>query len=87
MVMASSQVINSSIFMRNRIKDLLTWTVRLTLTSKTSSAKCKFVFIRRVDLLRPKNHIQFTLDDFLAKRQDASVFINMLTDLNKLVGF
>ncbi len=41
----------------------------------------------RVDLLRPKNHIQFTLDDFMAKRQEAGTFINMLTDLNKLVGF
>lgn len=40
-----------------------------------------------MDLLKPDNQIQFTLDNFLAKRQEASVFINMLTDLNKLVGF
>ncbi len=46
-----------------------------------------FLINIRVDLLRPDNHIQFSLDNFLAKRQEASVFINMLTDLNKLVGF
>lgn len=40
-----------------------------------------------MDLLKPANHIQFTLEDFLNKRQEASVFINFLTDLNKLVGF
>lgn len=37
--------------------------------------------------MKPKNHIQFTLEDFLSKKQDAGTFINMLTDLNKLVGY
>lgn len=40
-----------------------------------------------VDLFKPQNGIQFTLDDFLKRRSDCSVFINMLTDLNKLIGF
>lgn len=40
-----------------------------------------------VDLFRPTNGIQFTLEHFLSRRQDCSVFINMLTDLNKLIGF
>lgn len=45
------------------------------------------LFYFRVDLLKPRDGIQFTLEDFLAKRQDAGKFINMLTDLNKLVEY
>ncbi len=41
----------------------------------------------RVDLLKPEKYIQFTLDDFLKKRNECSLFINMLTDLNKLVNY
>lgn len=40
-----------------------------------------------VDLFKPANGIQFTLEDFLKRKSDCSVFINMLTDLNKLIGF
>ena len=37
--------------------------------------------------MRPKNSIQFTLADFLAKKNECGVFINMLTDINKLIAF
>ena len=40
-----------------------------------------------VDIFKSDGSIQFTLDDFLKRKQDCSVFINMLTDLNKLIGF
>ena len=40
-----------------------------------------------VDLFKPANGIQFTLENFLSRKQDCSVFINMLIDLNKLIGF
>lgn len=40
-----------------------------------------------MDLFKPQRDIQFTLEDFLKRRTECSVFINMLTDLNKLVGF
>ena len=41
----------------------------------------------RVDIFKPKNGIQFTLDDFLAHKTEAAQFITHLTDLNKLVAF
>lgn len=40
-----------------------------------------------VDIFRPENGIQFTLEDFLKRRLDCSNFINTLTDLNKLMAF
>ena len=40
-----------------------------------------------VDLFKTDGSIHFTLEDFLRRRTDCSVFINMLTDLNKLIGF
>ena len=40
-----------------------------------------------VDLFKTDGSIHFTLEDFLRRRTDCSVFINMLTDLNKLISF
>lgn len=40
-----------------------------------------------VDQFKPKNGIQFTLEDFLSQKSVCSIYINMLTDLNKLIGF
>ena len=40
-----------------------------------------------VDLFKPANGIRFPLEHFLSRKLDCSVFINMLTDLNKLIGF
>ena len=40
-----------------------------------------------VDLFKTDGGIQFTLEDFLKRKVDCSIFINMLTDLNKLINF
>lgn len=40
-----------------------------------------------MDLFKPENNTQFTLDDFLKKKNECGLFINFLTDLNKLVAF
>ena len=40
-----------------------------------------------VDLFKSDGGIQFTLEDFLKRKSDCSIFINMLTDLNKLINF
>lgn len=40
-----------------------------------------------VDIFKPDHNIQFTVDDFLKRRHESSIFINMLTDLNKLISF
>jgi serine/threonine-protein phosphatase 2A regulatory subunit B'' len=40
-----------------------------------------------VDLLRPENGIQFTLDNFLRQKNECGVFFNILTNLNKLVAY
>ena len=40
-----------------------------------------------VDIFKPEEGIQFRLEHFLKKKHEASIFINMLTDLNKLIGF
>lgn len=41
-----------------------------------------------VDIFKKEhNNIHFTVEDFLTRKADCSVFINMLTDLNKLIGF
>jgi serine/threonine-protein phosphatase 2A regulatory subunit B'' len=40
-----------------------------------------------MDLLKPQKNTQFTLEDFLKKKTDCGLFINFLTDLNKLVAF
>ena len=40
-----------------------------------------------MDLLKPKNNTQFELGDFLKKKNQCGLFINFLTDLNKLVAF
>lgn len=40
-----------------------------------------------MDLLKPQNSTQFLLDDFIKKRYECGLFINFLTDLNKLVAF
>jgi len=45
------------------------------------------IICQMVDLFKPNNGIQFTLQDYLKRRTECSVFINMLTDLNKLIGF
>lgn len=40
-----------------------------------------------VDIFKPVNNTQFTVDDFLKRKHESSIFINMLTDLNKLISF
>lgn len=45
------------------------------------------IICQMIDLFKPEKGLQFTLDDFLKRKVECSVFINMLTDLNKLVGF
>jgi len=40
-----------------------------------------------MDLLKPVESAQFRLEDFLKKKNDCGLFINFLTDLNKLVAF
>ena len=40
-----------------------------------------------VDIFKPDHNIQFTVDDFLKRKHESSIFINMLTDLNKLISF
>ena len=40
-----------------------------------------------VDIFKPTNKIHFTVDDFLKRKHECSIFINMLTDLNKLISF
>ena len=37
--------------------------------------------------MKPVKNIQFTLEDFLKRKEDCGLFINFLTDLNKLVAF
>ena len=44
-------------------------------------------YLFRMDLLKPVNDIQFLLSDFLKKKNQCGLFINFLTDLNKLVAF
>lgn len=45
------------------------------------------IVCQMVDIFKPQNNIQFTLDDFLKRKHECSIFINMLTDLNKLISF
>lgn len=40
-----------------------------------------------VDIFKKDGSIHFTVEDFLSRKHDCSVFINMLTDLNKLISF
>jgi serine/threonine-protein phosphatase 2A regulatory subunit B'' len=40
-----------------------------------------------MDLLKPTSQAQFELGDFLKKKTECGLFINFLTDLNKLVAF
>jgi len=40
-----------------------------------------------MDLLKPQSSTQFLLEDFLKKKGDCGLFINFLTDLNKLVAY
>jgi serine/threonine-protein phosphatase 2A regulatory subunit B'' len=40
-----------------------------------------------VDLLKPKNGIMFTLEDFLNQKYECGVFLNIMTNLNKLVAY
>ena len=35
----------------------------------------------------PKNGIQFAITDFINRKNECGLFINFLTDLNKLVAF
>jgi serine/threonine-protein phosphatase 2A regulatory subunit B'' len=37
--------------------------------------------------MKPVNGVQFTLEHFLNSKEDCGLFINFLTDLNKLVAF
>lgn len=37
--------------------------------------------------MSPKNGIQFEISDFIKRKNDCGLFINFLTDLNKLVAF
>ena len=41
----------------------------------------------RMDLLKPKTSLQFTLDDFLRCKNECGIFINFLTDLNKILAY
>jgi serine/threonine-protein phosphatase 2A regulatory subunit B'' len=41
----------------------------------------------RIDLMKPNNDIQFTLEDFNKRPQEIGVFINTLTDLNKMISY
>lgn len=41
----------------------------------------------RVDLIKPSQGLQFTLDDFLNKNKEVGVFINSLIDLDKMQAF
>jgi len=45
------------------------------------------IICQMVDLMKPVKNIQFTLEDFLKRKEDCGLFINFLTDLNKLVAF
>ena len=45
------------------------------------------IICQMVDLFKSDGGIQFTLDDFLKRKSECSVFINMLTDLNKLISY
>lgn len=56
-------------------------------TMKTSSAKCNISHYHRVDLLKPKEGLQFTLEDFLKRKREVGVFINALIDLNKMLAY
>lgn len=40
-----------------------------------------------VDLLKPKDNLQFTLEDFLKRPKEIGIFINNLTDLNKMIAY
>jgi serine/threonine-protein phosphatase 2A regulatory subunit B'' len=40
-----------------------------------------------VDIFKPEHNIHFTVDDLLKRKHESSVFINTLTDLNKLISF
>lgn len=40
-----------------------------------------------VDLLNPKDNLQFTLEDFLKRPKEIGIFINNLTDLNKMLAY
>ena len=37
--------------------------------------------------MSPKNGIQFEISDFIKRKNECGLFINFLTDLNKLVAF
>ena len=60
---------------------------QLTTTIKISSAKCISYWYYRVDLIKPSQGLQFTLDDFLNKSKEVGVFINTLIDLDKMQAF
>ena len=45
------------------------------------------IVCQMVDIFKPANNIQFTLEDFYKRKLDCSNFINALTDLNKLMSF
>ena len=38
-------------------------------------------------MLKPKDGLQFTLEDFLRRKKEVGVFINALTDLNKMLAY
>ena len=40
-----------------------------------------------MDLLKPRKNLQFTLEDFLRNKNESGIFINFLTDLNKILAF
>lgn len=74
--------------MKNKVKGLPIWTGTLTISiSRILFAKCNFLCKFRVDLMKPANGVQFTLEHFLNSKEDCGLFINFLTDLNKLVAF
>jgi hypothetical protein len=37
--------------------------------------------------MKPKNTIQFTLEDFFKRPLEIGIFINTLTDLNKMISY
>ena len=45
------------------------------------------IVCQMIDIFKPLNSIQFTIEDFYKRKLDCSNFINALTDLNKLMSF
>ena len=45
------------------------------------------VVCQMVDLLKPKEGIMFRVEDFLKQKGECGVFLNFLTNLNKLVAY